>query len=300
MVLQNELKIITNIIKASPAEIIIALPYLEKSRELNILIIVPGQKAEKNYERWAALEQDLNSNILIKQKVKIIVEHIGFFNQMLQMGRLFYLEAHEKGEILYDSGELKIKTLIKKSGLNGEDRLKKSKKYFKLKLKKSERFFKNYKTQIQDYEKIPRKIKGSGQLKKECLNNAVFNLHQMAESLFSSIVLILAGHSPKTHDLKELEKLAINLDPRFEKIFIRKTKQQKNIFKLFQKAYVESRYSEDYKVTKKQIGILESQVNTLKIMTEEICEEKLKKTQNELRNNFGNYIFELKLLKNDI
>ncbi|WP_236682682.1 HEPN domain-containing protein [Rickettsia felis] len=49
------------------------------------------------------------------------------------------------------------------------------------------------------------------------------------------------------------------------------TPEQKECFKLLQKAYVDARYDKNYKITKEQLLYLIERVEKLKEITERIC-----------------------------
>ncbi|MCZ6901742.1 MAG: HEPN domain-containing protein [Rickettsia endosymbiont of Ixodes persulcatus] len=53
------------------------------------------------------------------------------------------------------------------------------------------------------------------------------------------------------------------------------TPEQKECFKLLRKAYVDTRYDKNYKITKEQLLYLISRVEKLKQITEKMCLEKI-------------------------
>jgi hypothetical protein len=61
----------------------------------------------------------------------------------------------------------------------------------------------------------------------------------------------------------------------FLKVFPRATKEQDENFKLLKKAYIDTRYKKDYKITKKQLEYLAKRVKILQRLTKKICTAKI-------------------------
>ena len=85
---------------------------------------------------------------------------------------------------------------------------------------------------------------------------ASFHLHQSAENFLRTIPItfILYGH--KSHDLSELMNAAKKHTPEIFKAFPRDTPEEKRLFDLLQRAYIESRYNPDFEITKADIDAL--------------------------------------------
>lgn len=113
-------------------------------------------------------------------------------------------------------------------------------------------------------------------LKRKSYNKSAFFLHQTTESLFSAILLVFRGYKPKTHDLLRLDRQVRKHDPKLKKVFARKTEKEKILFTLLKRAYVDARYSKEYKITKTELKQIAKQVEKLLILTEDICKAKIK------------------------
>ncbi len=99
---------------------------------------------------------------------------------------------------------------------------------------------------------------------------AAFNLHQMVEFLFNCALLVFNGYEAKTHDLKKLNKLCAANSNNFLTIFPTILPEEKRSFFLLQKAYLQSRYGEEYEVNRNQLEYLSSRAEILmKIVIEE-------------------------------
>jgi uncharacterized protein len=77
------------------------------------------------------------------------------------------------------------------------------------------------------------------------------------------------------HDLEKLDRQACKLDCRFKTVFPRESAEEERLFRLLKKAYIESRYKLDYKVTKEDLEYLSERVNKLRDLTELACKEKI-------------------------
>ena len=150
--------------------------------------------------------------------------------------------------------------------LSADERLKQAKEYYKNWFKKVKGFLRHYNYAVNDKD----------------YSLSAFNLHQATEALFNTLLLTFTLYSPKTHNLEDLDKMAIKIDERFKDIFPRKTEKEKNLFELLKKAYVDARYSLGYKITKTQLKALEKQIKQLENLVKLVCEEKIKELKKTL------------------
>jgi len=104
---------------------------------------------------------------------------------------------------------------------------------------------------------------------------ASFHLHQSAENFLRTIPItfILYGH--KSHDLSELMNAAKKHTPEIFKAFPRDTPEEKRLFDLLQRAYIESRYNPDFEITKADIDALLPKIELLRDVVEQVCNERL-------------------------
>lgn len=101
---------------------------------------------------------------------------------------------------------------------------------------------------------------------------AVFMLHQSAEQALISMVKAATGYHANTHSIDRLLRFAELVSYRIRDIFPRQTEQQKRLFSLLQKAYIETRYKNDYKITEEELLALTEKVRNLN----ELLQEKIK------------------------
>jgi HEPN domain-containing protein len=111
------------------------------------------------------------------------------------------------------------------------------------------------------------------------LNNTAFVLHQATESFYNAILLVFTGYKAKSHDILGLGDRARNHHYDLYKIFPHETPEQEECFTLLRNAYVDARYDQDYTISKEQLLYLINRVEELKIVTENICLERINKIE---------------------
>lgn len=84
------------------------------------------------------------------------------------------------------------------------------------------------------------------------LKIAAFNLHQAAESAYRLVTLTAKHYAPATHDLVSLRNAAEKFDERLTAAWPDRTDEDRERFKLLNRAYTGARYDPDY-VTSEEI-----------------------------------------------
>ncbi len=178
------------------------------------------------------------------------------FNYALTKAHYFETEIKRDGVILYDSGTYKLTRRRKLDYTEIRDR---AQKYFDDKFGRALSFLMDapHPTNRKDYKQ------------------ASFYLHQSAENFLRTIpmVFILYGH--KSHDLSELMNAAKKHTTDIFKAFPRDTAEEKRLFDLLQRAYIESRYNPDFEITKEDIDALLPKIEQLRDIVEKVCRERI-------------------------
>lgn len=191
----------------------------------------------------------------------IIFHDIGFLNKELQEGHYFFTDIVKEGTMLYNNGKHVLST---PKELSPKDRAHKARLYFNEWFKSANRFFEDYDHNF---------TKGSGD--DDYYKNAVFNLHQAAERYFMTILLVFTDYKPKIHDLDILNRQVGYADARFKTVFPNQTEEEKRLFTLLVKAYIDSRYKLGYTIDAGDLKWLAARVQKLKELTETICLEQI-------------------------
>jgi len=88
-------------------------------------------------------------------------------------------------------------------------------------------------------------------------------LHQATESFYTAVTMVFLNYRYRLHDIQRLGQKAVSYDPEFAKVFPRETEQQRKVFNLLKRAYIDSKYKPSYRITKKQLEYLASRVKIL-------------------------------------
>ena len=178
------------------------------------------------------------------------------FNYALTKAHYFETEIKRDGVILYDSGTYKLARRRKLDYTEIRDR---AQKYFDDKFTLALDLFENVSF---DYKRGKYKLSS-------------FHLHQSAENFLRKIpmVFILYGH--KSHDLSELMNAAKKHTTDIFKAFPRDTAEEKRLFDLLQRAYIESRYNPDFEITKEDIDALIPKIEQLRDIVDKVCRERI-------------------------
>ena len=199
-------------------------------------------------ERFAAGKNDENL-----PRPQIINESISKLNDALTMGRYFYVEIVAKGVMLYDSGECQLAT---PGELDYAEIKKMAEEYYGDKFSDGLDFFKgaNFYYQEENY------------------HMTAFMLHQATESFLKTIPLVYILYGYKEHDLQFLIEKCKPYTLELAKVFPCDTDEEKRLFDLLRRAYLEARYNKkNFIVTKADIDALVPKIELLRDIVEKGC-----------------------------
>lgn len=202
-------------------------------------------------ERFAAGKNDENL-----PRPQIINESISKLNDALTMGRYFYVEIVAKGIMLYDSGECQLAT---PGELDYAEIKKMAEEYYDDKFSDGLDFFKgaNFYYQEENY------------------HMTAFMLHQATESFLKTIPLVYILYGYKEHDLQFLIEKCKPYTLELAKVFPCDTDEEKRLFDLLRRAYLEARYNKkNFIVTKADIDALVPKIELLRGIVEKACKER--------------------------
>lgn len=203
-------------------------------------------------ERFAAGKNDENL-----PRPQIINESISKLNDALTMGRYFYVEIVAKGIMLYDSGECQLAT---PGELDYAEIKKMAEEYYDDKFSDGLDFFKgaNFYYQEENY------------------HMTAFMLHQATESFLKTIPLVYILYGYKEHDLQFLIEKCKPYTLELAKVFPCDTDEEKRLFDLLRRAYLEARYNKkNFIVTKVDIDALVPKIELLRNIVEKVCGEQI-------------------------
>jgi HEPN domain-containing protein/predicted nucleotidyltransferase len=229
---------------------------LEYKSDFDILIITKNPTQEKNLALARNIEKQIAETPTITSPVSILVEDIHHVNARLEENRYFYLDIKREWILLYDAGKVTLKDA---RILTSEEALNLKKDDFDTWFSSANEFFIDYKNA---YDRKSYKI-------------AVFYLHQAAERYITAYLLVKTGYKPKSHDLGVLYEKVRQENWAFDGWFSLDT--ERDYFELLRRAYVDSRYSREYTITKEEIVFLEEKVGKIRTLVENLCIEEIRK-----------------------
>lgn len=190
-------------------------------------------------------------------KVQLISESISKLNNALSEGRYFYVDIVNEGVMLYNSGEF---TLSTPRELNFSEIKDMALEYYADKLDDANTHYTHYQTDLSNLN----------------YRFCAFDLHQVTECLIKAVILVYALYGHKEHDLKFLLNKSKGYTPELVKVFPRDTTEEKRLFELLRRAYLEARYNKkNFIVTKEDIDVLALKVEQLKQVVEKVCRERI-------------------------
>ncbi|MGJ7030857.1 HEPN domain-containing protein [Niabella hirudinis] len=88
-------------------------------------------------------------------------------------------------------------------------------------------------------------------------------LHQSAEQALRALLKAGTGYHANTHSIDRLLRYGSLVAHQLPEIFPRQTEQEKRLFNLLQKAYIDTRYKEDYKITDEELSTLTGKIRRI-------------------------------------
>jgi HEPN domain-containing protein/predicted nucleotidyltransferase len=232
--------------------------YYEDGRQLDyksdydFLVITKSGDRRSDYEVQEIVEHRSGLNTY----VSAITHDIDYINSKLSEGQYFFSDIEKEGILLFDAGnvplsEKRILTSDEKKGLAQND--------FDLWFNSAKSFLKGVRFYLTEND----------------LKIAAFLLHQSAERTFNAAILVFRGYKPKTHNLEKLYRYAKHFSRDLASVFPRNNVEEKHIFDLLKKGYVEARYDKKYVITRVEVELLIDRIEKLQDITEEICISKI-------------------------
>jgi uncharacterized protein len=107
------------------------------------------------------------------------------------------------------------------------------------------------------------------------LKMAAFMLHQVAERCYVGLIQVMTGYRAGTHNLDKLFRYARSFSAELCQLFPRNTEKEDQLFKQLQKAYIHSRYKDDYFVNEQDLLTLKNRLAIMLDVVKQLCEKKI-------------------------
>ena len=230
--------------------------------DFDLLIIVNDKRLTDRVKYWAKLDGRLMREYgltgTLRTPVNFIVHTLQEVNDGLAHGRYFFMDVKDEGIAVYQSDDTELHTPKPKTPTQA---LKMAQEYFEEWLPSASDFFDGY----QDAKA------------REKYKKAVFDLHQSAERMYHTVLLVCTFYTPHVHNLGFLRTQAERIDPRLTYVWPRELKKDRARFEKLKDAYVKARYSKHYRVTKEELEWLGAQVEELGRVVHIVCSERIEK-----------------------
>jgi len=200
-----------------------------------------------------------------KITVQIIHDTITKVNKDLDQSRFFYTELKKDGIMLYDSGNYK---LARRRKLRFDEIKEQAEEYFETKYRRGNLFLQDAKFNYERGEYV----------------HASFHFHQACENFFKTILLVFILKFGKEHNLLNLLTATRGYVPELYEVFPLENKEQKRLFDILVRAYIEARYNFKFVVTKEENEVFIPQIEKFAEVTKKACLARIEYYQSKARN----------------
>ena len=221
----------------------------------DLLVIVENEKHVAEVLLWGELEKRTRE-LIGGLPLTLIVHDIRFINREIRLGQYFWGDIANEGILLYDS---RCFTLAKPKALNPQERL-----------ALAERNFASWFDSASEFWRGCRYYAARNLLK-----HAAFLLHQATERFYHTALLVFTGYKQRTHDIELLGDLAGAQHPLLADVLPKTEPEDKRLFDLLKKAYIDARYSMSYHITPQELTTLQARVLELAQRVRTACLEKM-------------------------
>jgi len=222
--------------------------------DYDILVILNNEDLLYEYKIWSIVEQRINQRL--KQPLNLLVHTLEQVNEALAQGHYFFTDIKKEGILLLDADG---RELVQAGNLTSQEAREIAEEHYAHWFESAGDFLDTF------YYDMNR-----GKLKK-----AAFELHQATERFYACFLLVTTNYKPNTHNLAQLNSLAISQNPQIAEVFPQENKMQRRHFQLLKNAYIDARYSKHYEITREELQWLADRVVCLQKLTERLCRERM-------------------------
>ncbi len=225
--------------------------------DYDILVVTKEAITALNSSLWQKISDECR-NLNLSADPRIVTHDISELNNKLSVGQYFYTDI-----VIFDLGNFE---LAEKKNLTLQEKKAIAKEHFEHWFNRAKRFYKHFEN---DFAEV-------GIVQDDSANGiAAFDLHQVTESCYKTILLVFTSYSPNEHFLAILGKECEQYFPEPIDLFPKNTDEEKERFKLLEYAYIGGRYDPKYKISKEDLEILAWDAKKLLNITEQICKERI-------------------------
>jgi HEPN domain-containing protein len=215
------------------------------------LLVLLANTSNRSHDVWQEIIETRCHQVT---PVTARVVTVSSFNQWLESVQPFACNVYSKGLLCFDAGTI---PLSEPHDINNQPALEKIYRECELYMLRSAEF-----------------LSGAGLygIRKQ-YKLAAFLLHQSAEQAYIAINWRVSGYRPNTHSLDRLHRYAIPFASLLGGIFPRNTEKEEKLFRLLQKAYIDTRYASDYIIEEGDFNCLAERISRLHEVARQFCME---------------------------
>lgn len=245
------------ILKGAPAEkiFLLATTHVQRKTESIFVTEAPKQDLTEHYYLLVLIRRNREqSNNTVQEKIETLcnpvspvtafVIDIELFNDWLLEGQPFACQVKEKALQLFDD----LSILLPDPATIDKEALKQA----------------NEVTYCQGLNKVHEFLAGADLYRIRKQNKmAAFMLHQAAEHSLLTILKITIGLGVNSHNLEKLVRYCSLVTCKVTDVFQKNKENDKRLFQLLQRAYIETRYKEGYSINTSDLQTLTEKIRVL-------------------------------------
>lgn len=214
----------------------------------DLLIVVNDKRLTDFANYWSGVEGRLLRERHIHRSIgcdiHLLVCTLADVNRNLAQGTPFFVGLVRTAMVVYDDG---ASTFVKPQSLPEPQARAARREYFRFWFPLSQN---------------AREL-GRQSVERGVLRDAAFLFHQAVERAYHCVLLTLTLYSPKTHRIELLRSNSERVAPLLANAWPSESKFEKRCFNRLQRAYVEARYSENYRISEDELGWIDQHVGKL-------------------------------------
>ena len=215
-------------------------------------LVVTRDNSIKEYELKSKIENRVANSVM--GIVSPLVHSIDYINEGLSIGQYFFKEIIEEGIILFDSGNSEF---VKPGKLPPQQLKDRAQEYFDIWFQMGKDFL----------------IDGNNCRDRGSFRKAMFEYHQSVEHFYASILLVLKGFKPKSHNLENLRIYSKHLSAElyFLLDFSGDNIIESRQMDILKKGYIDARYNKKYQVSLEDCFFVEKKIRKMHEIVEIAC-----------------------------
>ena len=219
--------------------------------DYDILVVTTEKDTVRNGHCWGKVNDRLRA-LDLSADPRVIVHDRWFLAKILAKKHYFFNDVFVEGVALYDSGVFAPHI---RERLTSEERREAAQEHLDQWFTLAKSFYRNF-----GYD-----------MKHGDLRLAAFDLHQATESAYKALLLVSTNYTPYTHYLARHDEAIRDAIPDLPDFFPRTTKEEKDRFENFDRAYIGARYDPKYRISEDDLRYFAGRVELLLSETETRC-----------------------------